>query len=79
LQLPILNERGDIRHQRGITPDPGVVVLGMRFQATKGSNLIDGVGRFQATKGSNLIDGVGADAEELADYLAAREEARSAA
>jgi putative flavoprotein involved in K+ transport len=64
LQLPILNERGDIRHQRGITPDPGVVVLGMRFQATKGSN---------------LIDGVGADAEELADYLAAREEARSAA
>jgi putative flavoprotein involved in K+ transport len=64
LQLPILNERGDIQHQRGITRVPGVVVLGMRFQATKGSN---------------LIDGVGADAEELADYLATREEARSAA
>ncbi len=64
LQLPILNEQGDIRHQRGITAEPGVVVLGMRFQATKGSN---------------LIDGVGADAEDLADYIATRDEARSAA
>lgn len=65
LQLPILNQQGDIRHQRGITAEPGVVVLGMRFQATKGSN---------------LIDGVGADAEDLADYIATRDdEARSAA
>lgn len=64
MRLPILDERGEIRHRRGITDEPGVVVLGMRFQATKGSN---------------LIDGVGADAEELADYLAARMDARSAA
>jgi len=64
LRLPVLDERGDIRHQRGITAEPGVVVLGMRFQATKGSN---------------LIDGVGADAEELADYLAGRADTRSAA
>jgi putative flavoprotein involved in K+ transport len=64
LKLPILNQQGDIRHERGITPEPGVAVLGMRFQATKGSN---------------LIDGVGADAEELADYIATRRDARSAA
>lgn len=64
LKLPILNERGDIRHRKGITPEPGVVVLGLRFQATKGSN---------------LIDGVGADAVELADYIATRHAARSAA
>lgn len=64
LDLPVLDERGDIRHRRGITAEPGVVVLGMRFQATKGSN---------------LIDGVGADAEELADYLVGRSDARSAA
>jgi putative flavoprotein involved in K+ transport len=64
LKLPILDERGDIRHEQGITPEAGVVVLGMRFQITKGSN---------------LIDGVGADAEVLADYLATREEARPAA
>ena len=64
LDLPILDERGEIRHERGVTPEPGVVVIGMRFQATKGSN---------------LIDGVGADAKELADYLANREDVRPAA
>lgn len=64
LHLPILNEQGDIRHEQGITAEPGVVVLGMRFQSTKGSN---------------LIDGVGADAEALSDYIAARNEERPAA
>jgi len=64
LRLPIVDERGDVRHVRGITDAPGVVVLGMRFQATKGSN---------------LIDGVGADAEELADYIARRSTMRPAA
>jgi len=64
LRLPVLDERGDIRHERGITTEPGVVVLGMRFQATKGSN---------------LIDGVGADAEELTRHLASRYDTRSAA
>jgi len=64
LQLPVVNERGDIAHTRGVTVDPGVVCLGMRFQATKGSN---------------LIDGVGADAEELAEYIATRADTRSAA
>jgi len=57
LKLPVLDKRGEIGHVRGITSEPGVVVLGMRFQMTKGSN---------------LIDGVGADAELLADHLAAR-------
>ena len=64
LRLPVLDQRGDIRHERGLTAEPGVVVLGMRFQATKGSN---------------LIDGVGADAEELAEHLASRDDIRSAA
>lgn len=64
LSLPVLDERGDIRHEQGITAEPGVVVLGMRFQNTKGSN---------------LIDGVGADAEVLAEHLANRADTRSAA
>jgi putative flavoprotein involved in K+ transport len=64
LRLPVLDEKGDIRHRRGITSEAGVVVLGMRFQATKGSN---------------LIDGVGADAEGLAEYLASRPHSRIAA
>ncbi len=63
LKLPVLDERGDIRHDRGVTDEPGLLVLGMRFQVTTGSN---------------LIDGVGADAQLLADYLATRGRARAA-
>ncbi len=35
--------------------------------------------RFQITKGSNLIDGVGADAEALAEHLATRPDISTAA
>ncbi len=64
LKLPVFDERGDIRHDQGITSEAGVVVIGMRFQSTKGSN---------------LIDGVGADAEALADYLDRPSAAQAAA
>ena len=57
LKVPVLDDRGEIRHEGGITPEPGLYVLGIRFQRTKGSNLIDGVGR---------------DAEELTKHLAER-------
>lgn len=57
LHVPVLDGNGEIVHDKGVTPHPGLYVLGMRFQATKGSN---------------LIDGVGADAEMLAAHLAAR-------
>jgi putative flavoprotein involved in K+ transport len=45
LDLPILDEDGEIRHRRGVTPMPGVYVLGQRFQHHRNSNFIDGVGR----------------------------------
>jgi len=45
LKIPVLDDRGEIRHEGGVTPEPGFYVLGIRFQRTKGSNLIDGVGR----------------------------------
>ena len=57
LKVPVLDDRGEIRHDGGVTPEPGLYVLGIRFQRTKGSNLIDGVGR---------------DAEELSKHLAER-------
>jgi putative flavoprotein involved in K+ transport len=57
LKVPVLDDRGEIRHEGGITPEQGLYVLGIRFQLTKGSNLIDGVGR---------------DAEELTKHLAER-------
>jgi putative flavoprotein involved in K+ transport len=64
LQVPVLDARGEIAHENGVTAQPGLYVLGMRFQVSKGSN---------------LIDGVGADAEALAEHLAAGNKARQAA
>ena len=57
LKVPVIDDRGEIRHDGGVTPEPGLYVLGMRFQRQKNSNLIDGVGR---------------DAEELSRHLASR-------
>ena len=64
LHLPVLDANGEIAHEKGVTPHPGLYVLGMRFQASKGSN---------------LIDGVGADAETLAEHLTARNRTQRAA
>ncbi len=57
LKIPVLDDRGEIRHEGGVTPEPGFYILGSRFQRSKGSNLIDGVGR---------------DAEALSKHLAER-------
>jgi putative flavoprotein involved in K+ transport len=45
LKVPVLDDRGEIRHVGGVACEPGLYVLGIRFQRTKGSNLIDYVGR----------------------------------
>ena len=57
LKVPILDDRGEIRHSGGITPAPGLYVLGLRFLRRRKSN---------------FIDGVGDDAFELADHIADR-------
>lgn len=57
LKVPVIDDRGEIRHDGGVTPEPGLYVLGIRFQRRKNSNLIDGVGR---------------DAEELSKHLVGR-------
>jgi putative flavoprotein involved in K+ transport len=55
LSVPVLDAQGDILHRLGVTPAPGLYVLGMRFQCRRNSN---------------FIDGVGVDAAELADRIA---------
>lgn len=45
LQIPVLDERGEIRQRRGVTPVVGLYVLGQRFQHYRSSNFIGGVGR----------------------------------
>jgi len=45
LQVPVLDASGEIRQRRGVTPVPGLYVLGQRFQHRRSSNFIGGVGR----------------------------------
>jgi putative flavoprotein involved in K+ transport len=59
LEIPVLDARGEIVHRGGITPVPGLFVLGMQFQRRRNSAFIDGVGH---------------DAAFLADRIVRREE-----
>jgi putative flavoprotein involved in K+ transport len=60
LRVPVLDPSGEIRQRRGVTPVPGLYVLGLRFQYRRNSNFIDGVGR---------------DARYVADHIVARDRA----
>jgi putative flavoprotein involved in K+ transport len=57
LRVPVLDARGEIRHDGGVTPAPGLYVLGLPLLRRRKSM---------------QLDGVGADARELAQQLAAR-------
>jgi putative flavoprotein involved in K+ transport len=54
LQVAVLDAAGEIVHRGGITPSPGLYVLGLRFLRRRRSN---------------FLDGVGTDAEELAGHI----------
>ena len=41
----VTDGRGRIRHQRGVTPSPGLYMLGLTWQHTRGSALLGWVGR----------------------------------
>jgi putative flavoprotein involved in K+ transport len=55
LKVPVLDAHGEIRHDGGISPRPGLYVLGLRFMRRRSSN---------------FIDGVGADAADLSAHIA---------
>jgi putative flavoprotein involved in K+ transport len=57
LKVPLLDARGELRHDGGVTPCAGVYAIGLPFQRTRKSA---------------FIDGVGADARVLAGHIAAR-------
>src|SRR5262245_4369560 len=57
LKVPVLDERGEIRHDSGVTPFPGLYVMGLNFMRRRKSSFIDGVGQ---------------DALELVAHLAER-------
>jgi putative flavoprotein involved in K+ transport len=55
LHLPVLDASGEILQRQGVTPFPGLYVLGQRFQHYRSSNFIDGVGRDAAVVAAHLI------------------------
>jgi putative flavoprotein involved in K+ transport len=64
LRVPVLDARGEIRHEGGVTPVPGLYVLGLQFLRRRKSS---------------WIDGVGDDAGELVEHLAGHLSRRRAA
>ena len=54
LQVPVLDAEGELIHHGGVTPAPGLFVLGLRFLRRRRST---------------FLDGVGTDAEELAWHI----------
>ncbi|MGE0416342.1 MAG: NAD(P)-binding domain-containing protein [Acetobacteraceae bacterium] len=44
LHVPVLDAHGEIIHVGGITPSPGLYVLGLRLLRRRNSNFLDGVG-----------------------------------
>ncbi len=61
LDVPVLDAAGEIVHDGGITPSPGLYVLGLNFMRRRNSSFIAGAGQ---------------DAAELADDILARLAAR---
>jgi putative flavoprotein involved in K+ transport len=57
LKIPLLDARGELIHDGGVTPCAGVYAMGLPFQRTRKSA---------------FIDGVGADARVLSEHIARR-------
>jgi putative flavoprotein involved in K+ transport len=43
LRVPVIGDDGEIRQRRGVTPVPGLYIVGRRFQHRRDSDFIDGV------------------------------------
>jgi len=56
LKVPVLDERGEIRHEGGITPEPGLYVLGLQFLRRRKSSFIDGAGPDAADLAGHILE-----------------------
>lgn len=60
LHVQVLDADGEIVHRQGVTPAPGLYVLGLKFQRRRASHFIGGVGA-DAAWIADRIAGAGAD------------------
>ena len=65
LRVPVLDVAGELVHQGGVTPAPGLYGLGLRFQSKRKSHFIGGTGE-DAAHLARLIAGAAAVPLELA-------------
>jgi putative flavoprotein involved in K+ transport len=56
LRVPVLDESGEILHEGGVTPAPGLYALGFRFLRRRNSNFIGGVGADAAALAAAIRD-----------------------
>ena len=62
LRMPILDERGEPRHERGVAPDvPGLYFVGLHFLTSMSSAMVHGVGRDAARIAALVHDGAGSE------------------
>jgi putative flavoprotein involved in K+ transport len=55
LHIPVLDGKGEILHRGGVTPRPGLYVLGLQFMRRRNSAFLDGVGADAADLTEHLI------------------------
>lgn len=66
LKVPVLDGDGEIRHDGGIVPRPGLYVLGLRFLRRRSSSFISGVGPDAADLSAHLATYLGRDRRRAA-------------
>jgi putative flavoprotein involved in K+ transport len=63
LEVPVLDHKGMIRHDGGITSSPGLYLMGAPFMRRRKSTLIDGAGDDARELSAHLASYIGAGAE----------------
>jgi putative flavoprotein involved in K+ transport len=60
LEVPVLDGTGELVHREGVTAAPGLFALGLRFQRTRKSHFLGGVGDDAARIAEAIVAGAGA-------------------
>jgi putative flavoprotein involved in K+ transport len=59
LEVPVLDGNGELVHREGVTAAPGLHALGLRFQRTRRSHFLGGVGDDAARIADHIVAGAG--------------------
>jgi putative flavoprotein involved in K+ transport len=56
LHIPVLDVNGELHHDGGVTPEPGLYALGLNFMRRRNSSFLDGVGLDAAELAEHIVD-----------------------